>query len=140
MRVVARRVPALPLPTTTFVHGRSARPREGWWHVAPSTAWFDWGCDLFNAGCYFEAHELWELCWRDAQQRGDLDDERVLRGLIRLAAAGVKWLAEMPEARIRHVDGAVALLGSVASTPRVSTTSWQAAAAALRAGTRPELA
>ena len=127
------------MPSTTFVHGLSTRPVDGWWHVAPSTAWFDWGCDLFNAGCYFEAHELWELCWRDAQQRADVVDERVLRGLIRLAAAGVKLLANKPEARLRHVDGAIALLSAVESSARVSTSSWQAAAAALRAGQRPVL-
>lgn len=134
-----RRVPSLPLPSTTFVHGHSTRPVDGWWLVAPPTAWFDWGCDLFNAGCYFEAHELWELCWRDAQRRHDVDDERVLHGLIRLAAAGVKLLANKPEACARHVDGAVALLSTVESSARVSTSSWQAAAAALRAGERPEL-
>ncbi len=136
---IPRRVPQLPLPQTTFVQGRSARPVDGWWQQAPSTAWFDWGCDLFNAGCYFEAHEVWELCWREAQQRADVVDERALRGLIRLAAAGVKWLAEMPDARDRHVDGAVAYLSAVASASRVSSLSWQAAATALRAGQRPEL-
>ena len=134
-----RRLPALPLPSTTFVHGMSARPVDGWWLVAPPASWFDWGSDLFNAGCYYEAHELWELCWRDAQQRADVDDERVLRGLIRLAAAGVKLLANMPDARLRHVDGAVALLSGVSMSARVSTSSWRAAATALRAGVRPEL-
>lgn len=134
-----RRVPELPLPQTTFVQGRSARPVDGWWQTAPSAVWFDWGCDLFNAGCFFEAHELWELCWRDAQRRADDVDERGLRGLIRLAAAGVKSLAGLPEARDRHVDGAVAYLSAAELAPRVATLSWQAAAAALRAGQRPEL-
>jgi hypothetical protein len=129
----------MPLPSTTFVHGQTARPVDGWWQVAPATSWFDWGCDLFNAGCYFEAHELWELCWREAEQRGDVVEARTLRGLIRLAAAGVKLLANMEAARLRHVDGAVALLSSVEPTARISASSWQAAAAALRVGQRPEL-
>ena len=23
-----------------------------------------WACDLFDAGCYWEAHEVWESLWR----------------------------------------------------------------------------
>ncbi len=136
---MARRVAALPLPATTFVSGLSERPADGWWLIAPSSWWFSWGCDLFDAGCYFEAHELWELCWREARGRGDEVDERFLRGLIKLAAAGVKLLAQVPAARDRHVDGAVALLSTVGEHRGISAASWQAAAAALRAGHTPEL-
>jgi hypothetical protein len=47
-----------------------------------------WAIDLFNHGYYWEAHEAWEGLWHTAGQRGDAAD--FLKGLIKLAAAGVK--------------------------------------------------
>ena len=44
--------------------------------------------DLFNLGYYWEAHESWELLWQASGRRGTLAD--FLKGLIKLAAAGVK--------------------------------------------------
>ena len=44
--------------------------------------------DLFNHGYYWEAHEHWELLWQAAGREGLLAD--FLKGLIKLAAAGVK--------------------------------------------------
>jgi TDG/mug DNA glycosylase family protein len=46
------------------------------------------GLDLFNAGYYWEAHETWESLWYGASRSGPTAD--FLKGLIRLAAAGVK--------------------------------------------------
>jgi hypothetical protein len=43
---------------------------------------------LFNAGYYWEAHEVWEGLWHANGRRGATAD--VLKGLIKLAAAGVK--------------------------------------------------
>ncbi len=39
------------------------------------------GVTLFNAGRFFEAHEVWEDAWRDAQG----DDRAALQVLIQLA-------------------------------------------------------
>jgi hypothetical protein len=44
--------------------------------------------DLFNHGYYWEAHELWEALWHACGRAGGTAD--LLKGLIRLAAAGVK--------------------------------------------------
>jgi hypothetical protein len=44
--------------------------------------------DLFNHGYYWEAHEAWESLWHAAGRRGVTAD--FLKGLIKLAAAGVK--------------------------------------------------
>src|SRR5262249_44472963 len=46
------------------------------------------GIELFNAGYYWEAHEAWEPLWHVHGRRGPIAD--VLKGLIKLAAAGVK--------------------------------------------------
>jgi len=44
--------------------------------------------DLFNHGFYWEAHEAWEALWHAAGRSGGAAD--FLKGLIKLAAAGVK--------------------------------------------------
>jgi hypothetical protein len=44
--------------------------------------------DLFNHGFYWEAHEEWESLWHAAGRTGPTAD--FLKGLIKLAAAGVK--------------------------------------------------
>ncbi len=44
--------------------------------------------DLFNHGFYWEAHEAWEALWHAAGRKGAAAD--FLKGLIKLAAAGVK--------------------------------------------------
>ena len=46
------------------------------------------GVELFNAGYYWEAHEVWEGLWHADGRRGPTAD--VLKALIKLAAAGVK--------------------------------------------------
>ena len=102
-----RRVPHLPLPTTTFVNGKTPRPQEGWSdHNIDNDTVFAWGCDLFDAGCFFEAHELWERLWLRAKAEHDVDDEALLHGLIRLAAAGVKLSDGNLFAVRSHVAGA----------------------------------
>jgi uncharacterized protein len=47
-----------------------------------------YGVDLFNFGYYWEAHEVWEGLWRACGRTGPAAD--FFRGLIKLAAAGVK--------------------------------------------------
>ena len=44
--------------------------------------------ELFNAGYYWEAHEVWEELWHVEGRRGPTAD--VLKAMIKLAAAGVK--------------------------------------------------
>jgi predicted metal-dependent hydrolase len=56
--------------------------------VAADARLFRRGVELFDAGFYWEAHEAWEALWHAAGRRGPTAD--VLRGLIKLAAAGIK--------------------------------------------------
>jgi hypothetical protein len=59
---------------------------------------FGRGIELFDAGYYWEAHEAWEVLWHAAGRRGPTAD--VLRGFIKLAAAGIK-VRERREAGVR---------------------------------------
>lgn len=52
------------------------------------------GLDLFNHGYYWEAHEAWETLWNAAGRAGIAAE--FLKGLIKLAAAGVKVRQNMP--------------------------------------------
>ena len=71
------------------------------------------GVTLFNAGYYWEAHEVWEGLWHAYGRRGLEAD--VIKALIKLAAAGVK-VREGHEHGVRvHADRAADLLTSAVS-------------------------
>ena len=74
---------------------------------------FLFGVDLFNAGYYWEAHETWEGLWIAAGKVGVLAD--FLKGLIKLAAAGVKAREGQPTGVSRHARRAAELFQSVAA-------------------------
>jgi hypothetical protein len=114
-----------PFPPYTYVPGgpwphpsRSPqgpscdRPAQA---AEPSTGSSDWfarrfhrGIELFNAGYYWEAHEVWEELWHACGRRGTTAD--LLRALIKLAAAGVK-VRERQEHGVRtHARRAAELL------------------------------
>jgi len=58
------------------------------------------GIDLFNHGYYWEAHEEWESLWHACGRTGTTAD--FLKGLIKLAAAGVKVREGKPEGVRTH--------------------------------------
>lgn len=58
------------------------------------------GIDLFNHGFYWEAHETWEQLWIACGRSGREAD--FLKGLIKLAAAGVKVREGRPIGVKRH--------------------------------------
>jgi hypothetical protein len=73
--------------------------------------------DLFNHGFYWEAHEACESLWHAAGRRGATAD--FLKGLIKLAAAGVK-LREGRVAGVRqHAQRAVELFRGAASSEQM---------------------
>ena len=114
-------------PPYTYVPGQSPHPVSdptghmyGHQPVLPPpldpTNWqqsevYLYGIDLFNHGFYWEAHEAWESLWHAADRRGDVAD--FLKGLIKLAAAGVKSLEGNPAGVARHTDRAEELLSGV---------------------------
>ena len=99
-----RLVPDLPLPPYSYVTGKFPHPLSdpaghsyGQSPEKPAAidpaCWRDsraycHGVDLFNHGFYWEAHEVWEGLWHASGRRGAVAD--FLKGLIKLAAAGVK--------------------------------------------------
>ncbi|MBI1348759.1 DUF309 domain-containing protein [bacterium] len=75
--------------------------------------------DLFNHGYYWEAHEAWEALWVAVGRSGPVAD--LLKGLIKLAAAGVKLRAGNAAGVQRHAQRARQLfLNSADSCDNVS--------------------
>jgi len=58
------------------------------------------GIDLFNHGYYWEAHEAWEGLWLAAGKKGPISE--LMKGLIKLTAAGVKARQSQPDGVRRH--------------------------------------
>jgi uncharacterized protein len=123
-----RFVPDAALPPYTFIPGRTPHPvRDPAGHLfgqSPESPppldperWQEsraylYGVDLFNRGYYWEAHEVWEGLWRAAGRTGPLAD--FLKGLIKLAAAGVKVRQGQPRGVAGHGAGAANLFRGTA--------------------------
>src|SRR5262245_50813210 len=84
---------------------------EGW----RTNVAYLFGFDLFNYGCYWEAHEAWESLWRLALTR-DRVLAAFLKGLIKLAAAGVKVRQGVPAGVRSHAIRAAELFDEVAAS------------------------
>ena len=125
-----RYVPDVPFPAYAFVPGRFPNPitdplghRFAKPHVVPepldperpiASREFLTAIDLFNAGFYWEAHEVWESLWIVAGRTGAGAD--FLKGLIKLAAAGVKAREGQIVGVQRHSRRASELFESVRAT------------------------
>ncbi len=85
---------------------QSAKPLqpENW----QASAEYRYGADLFNHGFYWEAHEAWESLWHAVGRKGRVAE--FLKGLIKLAAAGVKAREGNPRGVRRHAVRAKVLL------------------------------
>lgn len=70
------------------------------------------GCDLYNHGYLWEAHEAWEGLWHLA--RADADQADLLQGLIQCAAACLKIPMDQPRGRERLAENGTARLERVA--------------------------
>ncbi len=73
-----------------------------------------YGLDLFNAGFFWESHVEFESLWLAAGRKGPLAD--FLKGLIQLAAAGVKHLESNITGVNNHARRAAELWQGVART------------------------
>jgi hypothetical protein len=94
------------------MHGHVAEPAPPLdpndWRASP--AYLD-GVDLFNHGFYWEAHETWESLWHAAGRGGPTG--AWLKGLIKLAAAGVKAREGNPIGVERHARRSLELVGDL---------------------------
>ncbi len=66
------------------------------------------GFRLFDAGYYWESHEVWEGLWHAAGRKGPVAD--MLKALIKLAAAGVKVRERVPGGVATHAERAEKIL------------------------------
>jgi hypothetical protein len=124
-----RLVPDEPLPPYSYVTGRFphplsdpaghsfGRPPERPAAIDPAR-WRDsrafcHAIDLFNYGYYWESHEVWEGLWHAAGRQGPVAD--FLKGLIKLAAAGVKAREGRLAGLHRHAERARELFALVQS-------------------------
>jgi uncharacterized protein len=102
------------IPTTTWIPGEGDRPDDAWLRDVDPELLIDVGVRLFERGQGFEAHEAWEQAWKAAKRNRDADLERMLRALIKLAAAMVK-VRQGNAAGVRdHAHGARMLLEQLA--------------------------
>jgi hypothetical protein len=126
-RLVPRLVPEEPMPPYAFVPGRFPHPEsdpaghsfgldrapaqpldpERWAASKP----YLYGFDLFNGGFYWESHVAWESLWLAAQRKGLVAD--FLKGLIHLAAAGLKHFEGKPQGVKSHARRAAELWRTV---------------------------
>ena len=103
-----------PLPPHAYIPGGSyPRPEDSGHHPGPlddehwgRSAEYLRGFRLFNAGYYWEAHEVWEGLWYAAGRAGPVAD--LLRGLIKFAAAGVKVRQQQQHGVVTHASRAAA--------------------------------
>ena len=119
-----RYLPEFEFPPYSYVPGKTAHPKShpsG--HQCPGpgvtaccadlpSEWescqlYLWGVDLFNHRFYWESHEAWEEVWIALGRRGACAD--FTKGLIKLAAAGVKVLEGNPMGMARHARRAAEL-------------------------------
>jgi hypothetical protein len=125
-----RLVPDRPLPPYAYVSGRFPHPVSdpaGHSYGKPAEpppapdperwqeCWtYLYGLDLFNHGYFWEAHEAWEGLWHACGRKGPLAD--FFKGLIQLAAAGVKQRAGIPAGVEGHATRAAQLWRGVAAS------------------------
>ena len=132
-----RYAPNRPFPPYSYVPGRFPHPLrdraghsyatrqpplevpvpENWRNCQP----YLYGIDLFNHGYYWEAHEVWEGLWHACGRAGAAGS--FLKGLIKLAAAGVKAREGNPNGVVRHARRAAELFAqTLRSLPEGETT------------------
>jgi len=78
--------------------------------LADNSRWL-YALDLYNAGFYWEAHEVWESFWNALGRT--TPEALFVQGLIHLAAAAVKIREGKPTGVARHSQRARELLGDL---------------------------
>ena len=137
-RAIHRYLPDEPLPPYTFVPGRQPHPVSdpaghsfGHQHAPAEPLdpvhWircrpYLFGLDLFNEGFYWESHVEFESLWLAAGRKGATAD--FLKGLIHLAAAGVKHLERKPDGVKSHSARAAELWQNLLRAPSVDRSSF----------------
>lgn len=128
-----RYLPARPFPAYAYLPGRDPHPtgdpaghsytgeREPAAAYLPPERWRDnddylFGCDLYNHGYLWEAHEAWEGLWHQAKH--DPDQAELLQGLIQCAAASLKVPMQQPAGLVKLSEKGTARLFGIAERGR----------------------
>ncbi|MFN3548732.1 MAG: DUF309 domain-containing protein [Mesorhizobium sp.] len=133
-------VAGLPLPAQPFVPGRGPRPEAGLFIAiadrAPvrtdpaawraNEAWL-YGFRLYDAGCFWEAHEVWEPVWMGAAPNSV--ERHLAQGLIQLANACLKLNMGRKRAALRLLRDAGLRLADAGSAPLMGVSPGQVLAA-----------
>ena len=118
-----------PLPAAAHVPGQTPRPAEGSVvyaaaEAAPAptdpAAWaangtYLYGIALYQAGFFWEAHEVWEPVWMHAAPNSRA--RALMQGLIQLANACLKLRMARPKAAARLIDLALGHLVEAGTAP-----------------------
>ncbi len=88
-----RYMPGVTPHPLTHPQGHSYGKHSGPPEALPAAAWAEseaylYGCDLYNRGYWWEAHEAWEGLWQVTRDRPQ--QHRFLQGLIQAANAQLK--------------------------------------------------
>ncbi|MBA2406289.1 MAG: DUF309 domain-containing protein [Bdellovibrionales bacterium] len=121
-----RLVPTWPFPAYVFIPGVNPHPKKVGGHmegqpdpVAPQidlthpekSEFLRYSLDLYNHGYYWESHVYFEALWNAHGRTGSVAD--LLKGMIKLGAAGVKILIHQPQNARDHLVRAKELFESV---------------------------
>ena len=112
-----------PLPIYAFVPGHNIHPNKPGGHmhgkgevIAPEidqdhpqlSKEYCYALDLFNFGFYWESHVYLEAIWNTHKRVGPIAD--LMKGLIKIAAAGVKFELGQLSSGIGHLERAHELI------------------------------
>lgn len=121
-----RLVPHIPLPPYIFIPGINPHPKKESGHMEgkgdPIASQIDpdhpedneflrYSIDLYNHGFYWESHVYFEALWNAHNRQGAIAD--LMKGMIKLGAAGVKINIDQTVAALGHFDRAMELFESV---------------------------
>lgn len=135
-RDFVRLLPAAEIPRYTHVpgsgtphpyrdpRGHSYNKRPGMPKALQEDRWAEnrsylVGLDFFNLGFYWEAHDEWERLWRVSG--ADTPVGKFLKGLVKLAAAGIKVREESIHGVRRHAASAGEVFADVAAESDVES-------------------
>ncbi len=124
----SRYLPERPFPAYAFLPGRDPHPTRdprGHSYAEPEGAPHTWrsheewrenqeylfGCDLYNAGYLWEAHEAWEDIWHPSKH--DVIQADFLQGLIQCSAASLKIPMEQPGGLVKLAENGTTRLEGV---------------------------
>lgn len=126
MNIPLRLLPNWPLPEYIFIPGKNPHPKKAGGHmegqgdpVAPTidpdhpekNEYLRFALDLYNHGYNWESHVFFEALWNAHGRKGSTAN--LLKGFIKLGAAGVKLSIDQELSAIGHFERAKELFRDV---------------------------